>query len=495
MIDAYVAGDDLTALAAALDLAEVGLRVRVERRGDALPMGPQLDHDGSLAVLMERLAEPVAEGGSVDAGSRPQPIPPRPLLLRSAAGSWLPAPDPSVQGVPVVPLVRECLALLGTGRALRAYLDRVKPLLTIGKTQEYGPLVRSRIGAAAQRILVEPVVRERFGRGADEVDTAIVAPGLNEALSRAGSLTNGALAYLDRNVARETRVQPRDGWAALHEALLERLALYGVEFAETPSSGIRGEGDRWIVTTGSGPGSDSGSGSASAAGSESSQGELQSDGGGPDGGGAAGIAAGTAGTLEASAVIAGFGTRFGEQPGFDEASLVELALVPARLHVRLDASAAGSDPSQNWPTPDRLAERDALGLSTVAGEVWSVRAVAASQEARGFECAGPVAAEPQSPAETDRIVGRLADELGIPAGAAGQTGAPASRLVREWRAAPFASRAERDAARSRIAAVREERAALVPVGARLHGDDLSAALRSAHEETVILRRRLLGLAD
>lgn len=462
MIDVLVTGDDLPALAAGLDLAEVGLRVRLERRGQALPTDARLDHDGALSELMERLVEPIVEGGHRNDDVAKTAEPPRRLLLRGASDDWLPAPEPSVQGVPVAPLAGECFALLGSARTMRAYLDRVKPLLTVGKTREYGPLVRTRLGAAAERVLVEPLIRERFGRPADDVEAALVAPGLNEALSRTGNLTGAALAYLERNVARETRVRPRGGWEGVREALLERLANYGAEIVDGPAPRIRFADPRWLV-----------------------EGHEE--------------------TFEVAAVVASAGSRDGECSAMLPGELLSAAM---RLHVDIEArEAAGSD----WPGAERLAKHDALGLLNLDGETWTVRASAAADGRRRFTVAGPALEHPLDAEATARIVDRLPRELGlsdglpgagesldgaVAAGALGSaSGSSRPRVSAEWRAAPFADRREREAARARIAANRRDRETFVPVGARLHGDDLSAAVRSARDEAVALRRLLLGLAD
>src|SRR5690606_15064284 len=137
-----------------------------------------------------------------------------------------PQSHPTVLGIPTVPLAAENLRLLGSGGATRAYMDRVTPLLTVGKTRSLGVLVNRRLGRKARERLVEPQVRERFGVAADDVDVAVAAPGLNEALSRAGSLSAAALAYLERFEASETMIEPADGWDALVRATLGRLESY-----------------------------------------------------------------------------------------------------------------------------------------------------------------------------------------------------------------------------------------------------------------------------
>lgn len=233
MFDAHVHGDSPSVLVAALELAEVGLKVRVTL-GDTpdWPAQAVRDQSGSLRILLSRVAAPIAKGGPAHDAAAPHELAPRRVLMRDKAGEWAPVPEPSVFGVPAVPASEQTLAFVKGGAAMRAMLDRVRPVLTIGKTHEFGKLVSARMGAKLSSVLVEPLVRDRFGVGADEVEVAIAVPGLNEALTRTGSLSGAVLAMADRTAERETLVTPTGGWEAARAALLELLALYDVEFGE-----------------------------------------------------------------------------------------------------------------------------------------------------------------------------------------------------------------------------------------------------------------------
>ena len=230
MTDVCVTGDSLPAFIAALECAEVGLSVRLVTGNTSeigWPVRAERDHDGALAALLERLAAPIAEGGPETAVVLPLLEPPAPVSMRNKKQGWSTVPEPAVLGMPAVPMSEAALAFLSAGEAFRAYLDRVKPLLTLGKTQQFDELVRTRCGAGLLHKLVLPFVRERFGAGDAEV--ALAAPGLNEKLSQVGALSAAVLAYADRQREQETRVLPVAGWNTLREALLERLALYRVE--------------------------------------------------------------------------------------------------------------------------------------------------------------------------------------------------------------------------------------------------------------------------
>lgn len=232
----HVRGDSPALLTAALELVEVGVKVRVslgtERRWPTVGVR---DATGAVRALLTRIAAPLRENGAAFEEAAPVQSAPRRVLLRGKRGSWVPVPEPSVFGVPAVPASEETLAFLSGGAAVHAYLDRVRPPLTIGKTHEFGRLVRARMGRKLVDALVAPLIRERFGVHADEVEAAIAAPGLNEAMTRTGSLSGAVLATADRTAESEALVQPAGGWDAARASLVELLELYGAEFSEDPA--------------------------------------------------------------------------------------------------------------------------------------------------------------------------------------------------------------------------------------------------------------------
>lgn len=442
MVDVCVVGRSLPALAAALELVEVGLRVRIadgpSGRSD-WPVAPLRDTEGALRSLLERVAAPIADGAPGRPEAAPVQVPPVPVLLRDASGGWAVQPEPSVLGIPAVPMSAESLAFLRGGAGVRAYLDRIKPLLTIGKTHSLGRLVRSRMGGASVERLVDPLVRERFGVAADDVDVAIAAPGLNEALTRAGSLSGAVLAYAERHVARETAVAPAGGWEAARLALLERLALYDAEFAGAPVVGaVRGT-DGWVVEDRDGAG------------------------------------------FEASALLVDRDSAL-RGPVLLEETLS--ALNPERVRVHAIA---------RIPEPGDLPEGVAVETIELGeGRSWSLRTESLRME-RGGVAARAVLAGPAVPASGDR------DPRAEAARALEAAGATLGDVPDEFdltvRAAPFATAAERDAAAEALAEARAADASLLPLGASLHGDDRSAAVADAVAAAVRLRRRLTGIAE
>ncbi|MFC5337035.1 hypothetical protein [Leucobacter denitrificans] len=239
----------VSALAAALDLAEVGVKVWIADVPGRVPHGPVRDPHGTVKTLLDELAAPIADGGRPEPSVRPTQSAPAPVQLRGHDGRWQPVPEAAPWGIPTVPLASDCLNLLGFGGAMRAYLDRLKPVLTIGKEENLAKLVQSRMGAQVLKLLVEPLVFERFGAHAEELEVAAVAPGLNESLTRAGSLSGGALLHLERHVARETLVAPARGWARAVEVLYERLELYGAERLDAAIVDLRSttDGSAWAA--------------------------------------------------------------------------------------------------------------------------------------------------------------------------------------------------------------------------------------------------------
>ncbi|MBN9613262.1 MAG: hypothetical protein J0H64_07360, partial [Actinobacteria bacterium] len=134
--DALVIGHGLPALLTALDLAEVGLSVVVVGNGEDLPRGFELDPDGVLAAALRRVAAPLDGASDVpEAAASPSFASERAPLLLDPAGAWAEQAEPAVLGIPAVPLAERTLRLLGTAGAIRAYRDRIAPLLTIGKTR------------------------------------------------------------------------------------------------------------------------------------------------------------------------------------------------------------------------------------------------------------------------------------------------------------------------------------------------------------------------
>lgn len=456
VFDALVTGRSLPALLAALDLAEVGLRVAVAGGPLDLPLGPERDVEGTLAEFLERIAAPIdpqadaehrGESSAAHAAAAPRGVAPIAPWLLDRAGRWAPQSSPAMLGIPAVPLAQENLRLLGGGGATRAYVDRIKPLLTIGKTRMLGELVRRRLGRAALERLVDPLVRERYGVGPADVEAAVATPGLNEALSRAGSLTAAVLACSERHESRETEVEPEGGWAACFEIIATRLVHYGVEMLNEPVTGIRRDEPSGLWRAES---------------------------------------AGHAAALSARALVLDAGVA-SAPAHLAAAGHPELVPSECRVYAEIDIRADGAHAERG------LAD-DAAGVRTIDG--WTLRLSPSAGGVRVARLMSPVELAAGELAEAE--AGASIDDAGWNARLAAAGCAAVSAATWRWgrSAAPFALLDQRHRAEERVAAVSAAAGGtLLPVGRTLTGDDLSVALAAAHRGGIELRRRLLGLAE
>lgn len=511
MIDAYVVGDSLPALTAALDLAEVGLKVRVGATNADIPQHPLDDAGGSLAELCERLAAPVTEGGPRHDHLGPVTYEPDRTALRGRGGAWSAAPTPSVLGIPAVPLSRESTQLLGGGTAFRAYLDRIKPLLTIGKTQWLDALVNARIGVKARSILVDPVIREQFGRESSDVEVSIAAPGLNETMSRTGSLTGAALAYAERNVARETKVAPQAGWRALRESLIERLTLYSVEVVDECVTGVTRVGDGaeeafHLTVAGAAEGSrdpddalhsrEIVARSLIIAAPEVIREEDMS----PRVSGNAQRSPSGSGlllhALEASHLVPGqhrvyaeVGIRTPEWANSLQAA-VHGAAGSDRKPTATTAPGGGTEVDSALLTvkEDRPGDRRDAADTTGA---WSVRVHLRDDAGPRAVLRGPVIDSARTNSVSESM---SSDALERVLQGADIESDPEATWHVAWETAPHATHTDRDRQRDALDTFRASHPTILPVGAALHGGDRSAALAHARHGAIELRRQLLGLS-
>ncbi|RIX31288.1 FAD-dependent oxidoreductase [Amnibacterium setariae] len=175
--------------------------------------------EGSAVVLLEasdrlggRVAATRVGGVTVDAGAESFAVrggAVRALIdelglggaVQEPSGSaWVALPDRTVPlpvggllGIPSSPLATDVVRVLDARGALRAYADRVRPVLKRGRYDRLGPLVRERMGARVLDRLVASVVVNVYGADPDEVPVDAIAPGLNGAITTAGSLSGAVL--------------------------------------------------------------------------------------------------------------------------------------------------------------------------------------------------------------------------------------------------------------------------------------------------------------
>lgn len=156
------------------------------------------------------------------------------VVSPNPAGAWVrlpnatvPLPKAGLLGIPSSPLAADVVRVIGWGGALRAYLDRLTPVLKIGQERSLGVLVRKRMGRKVLERLVSPIASGVYSAPADDLDIAVVAPGLNAALTRQGSLS-GAVADLRSSAKAGSAVGGIDGGMfRLIEALAEAVVAGG----------------------------------------------------------------------------------------------------------------------------------------------------------------------------------------------------------------------------------------------------------------------------
>ena len=236
--DVVVVGGGVAGLVAGLECARLGLGVivleqaerpggcvgRIDLDGLALDSGAEsfATRNGSVAELLGRL------------GLEDRIVPP------NRDGAWLvwgdrggrraaPLPRTGVLGIPANPLGDDVRAVIGWRGAWRAWLDRITPILKIGRAERLGPLVRQRMGAAVLDRLVTPISAGVYSTNPDDLDVDVVAPGLNEAMTRAGSLSGGVGRLVEARRAGSAVLGLAGGMHTLVDALLDELARVGAE--------------------------------------------------------------------------------------------------------------------------------------------------------------------------------------------------------------------------------------------------------------------------
>lgn len=222
--DVFVIGGSIPGAVVALECAKLGLKVTV--LGELPASLPDVIEDSAdgLGWLIDALIS----DGQLDSSFQLVPEEPETQWVFSHTGLVQPVPAASILGIPSSPLSREVSDVVGTRAALRAYLDRLKPVLTIGKAHHLGELVAQRMGENIRDLLVSPLVMQRFGASPDQLDVAVAVPGLNEAITRTGSLSTGVLASLSADAKRQQRYRLAAHGEPLIRAIRDALAYWDV---------------------------------------------------------------------------------------------------------------------------------------------------------------------------------------------------------------------------------------------------------------------------
>ncbi|MHC2998449.1 protoporphyrinogen/coproporphyrinogen oxidase [Microbacterium sp. HJ5] len=234
-----VVGGGIGGLVAALECAKVGMQVTVleesSRFGGTIGAG---GIDGTTVGVGATCWS--AAGGAVHAlvdelGLADRVVEPRARatwiagLGRTGAGA-APVPADTVLGIPANPWADDVRPFIGLNGAWRAYLDRLRPPLTIGKERNLDRLVRSRMGDAVVDRMVAPLSVGRFGLPPARVDVAAAAPGLSSSLTRTGSLGGAVADHLVGRSSGSAALQSLDGgMPLLVDVLTAKLGELGAD--------------------------------------------------------------------------------------------------------------------------------------------------------------------------------------------------------------------------------------------------------------------------
>jgi oxygen-dependent protoporphyrinogen oxidase len=260
-----VVGGGIGGLVAGLACAKVGIRVTILESSDRL--GGAVRTTDLAGVRVDLGAEGYAtRGGAVrglvdelDLTDAVVPTAPRAEWISGLPGGAAPVPEATVRGIPENPWEESIRRVVGRRGTWRAYLDRLRPPLTIGQERSLGRLVRTRMGELVLDRLVAPLSLGGFSIHPDDVDVELVAPGLNAALTRTGSLA-GAVTQLraDRGPkpAGDGLEGIDGGLSRIVDALHDRLRTLGAHVRlNTPVEALERRDDgRWTaVTAAAGP--------------------------------------------------------------------------------------------------------------------------------------------------------------------------------------------------------------------------------------------------
>jgi hypothetical protein len=218
--DVLVVGGDAAALVAALDCARIGLRVAVFATPASAHSPSIFSHRGGIvaSLLAELEIEHVVHASRSGAGDD--------------SGATTDVMHSSIVGIPANPFALQVRQTLGWRGVWRVYSDRVMPLLTIGTEANLAKIVRRRLGKRAVTRLVDPALQELYGRTAAEVSVAAVVPGLNQAMTRAGSLTTGIIELIVGDPRLAQTVEVAGGTEHIETVLRARLEFFSARIID-----------------------------------------------------------------------------------------------------------------------------------------------------------------------------------------------------------------------------------------------------------------------
>ncbi|WP_248283229.1 protoporphyrinogen/coproporphyrinogen oxidase [Cryobacterium arcticum] len=252
MKDVLIIGGGVAGLVAARECAHLGLSVGVLEAASAVG-GAVAGHEVAGLTLDSGAESFAVRGNTVAAFLANLGLTER-ILEPNPAGAWLhlpanrpggvpvsvPLPKAGVLGIPGSPLAEDVRRAIGWSGAVRAYADRLMPVLKIGREHSLGELVEKRMGKKVLDRLVNPVAGGVYATAAADLEVDVVAPGLNRALTVAGSLSGAVTAMRIAAPAGSAVRGLRGGMHTLVDALVDDLRLYDVEISPgTTVTGFR----------------------------------------------------------------------------------------------------------------------------------------------------------------------------------------------------------------------------------------------------------------
>ncbi len=246
-----VVGGGVAGLVAALECAKVGIRVTLfEASGSLGGTARTVELDGLPVDLGTDSLTPALDGLVHDLGLGSALVAPQVTtrwVAGLAGGDAAPLPDDTILGIPENMFSEASRRILGVGGTWRAYLDRLRPPLTIGHEQNLAKLVRTRMGHKTLDRLVAPLTSGVYGTTPEVIDVDLAAPGLNAALTRTGSLSGAVAAVRGEAPGARGLV---GGMSRLTDALAQRLERLGaVVRVDAAVTVLERTGDAWTVHT------------------------------------------------------------------------------------------------------------------------------------------------------------------------------------------------------------------------------------------------------
>ena len=249
-----VIGGGIAGLVAAWECAKVGMAVTLVEASDRL--GGTIGSARTAGLDLETGVTCWSTRGGTVRGLVDEVLPDAAIVRPRDDSEWIaglpkgaaaPLPAEQVLGIPANPWDESVRRVIGWGGTWRAYVDRLRPPLTIGAQRSLGRLVHSRMGDTVLDRLVAPLTVDRFGLDPVDVDVEVAAPGLSNALTRTGWL-GGAVADV-RVGGTGASIEGLDGgMPRLTAALADRLAEREVAIhTGTLATGLIRRGGRWTV--------------------------------------------------------------------------------------------------------------------------------------------------------------------------------------------------------------------------------------------------------